>query len=192
MTDSTYRVVFSGSPLPGTDRDTAIRNFATLFKRAPEQVEAMFSGQPSVIKKGISEAEAGKYCRALEKAGVEARAEAEMTAVQPAPPLPPVDDEPGTPSPAPAAADADGTGETRALMTCPACGHEQPQADVCAQCGAVIADDLNAQAEPQRPLGEQGNLWPDAPDSMHHDAEAQPPAPAPSFFSRLLARFKRG
>ncbi len=171
MTDSTYRVVFAGQALPGHDRDTAIRNLARLLKRTPEQVAAAFSGKTSVLKKGLSKADADKYCQALEKAGllVHAEAEAEVAATLPpagaatslslvaqddepmaasaakvpvaavAPPkisasLALVEDDEPHADPAVTAAAKPGAG-----MTCPACGREQPKADICVGCHVVIA-----------------------------------------------------
>jgi len=210
MTDSTYRVVFSGSPLPDADRDAAIRNFAQLFRKTPEQVAGLFSGKPTVIKKGLARAEADKYCRALEKAGLAVRAEAEA----PAAPLSlqaedsaPVAAAPEAPAAAPAVAppkipaslalvedddqaagDAD---ETRERMTCPACGHEQAKADICERCDVVIEKFLQRQAEKQQQAA-QGNLWPDAPDTEGAgESDGEPAARAPSFFARLLAKFRR-
>jgi hypothetical protein len=207
MTDSTYRVVFSGNALPGTDRDTAISNFAQLFKKTPEQVAGLFSGKPSVIKKGVSEAEAQKYCRALEKAGLAVSAEAEApAALQAADVAPPAPAGQPEESPAPAAPripptlalveddeqgndDEDGT---RERMTCPACGHEQPKADICERCDVVIEKFLQRQAEKQQEQGMQGNLWPDAPDADEPaEGSGDTAEKAPSFFARLLAKFRR-
>lgn len=169
MTDSTYHVVFAGQALPGHDRDTAICNLARLLKRTPEQVAAAFSGKTSVLKKGLSKADADKYCLALEKAGLLVHAEAEVAAT-----LPPAsaasslslvaqDDEPMAASEAkvPVAAVAPpkisaslalveddephadpavtASAQPGAGMTCPACGREQPKADICVGCHVVIA-----------------------------------------------------
>lgn len=150
MTESTFRVVFSGEALPGFNQNIAIDNLAKLLKRTPEQVSGSFNGRSSVIKKGITAAEAERYCQVLERAGLLVHAEQD-----PATPTGAVA-APGNPAPAAesklaltlvpiedesqAAASA-----VRTEMICPACGHKQPKAERCDACGVMVAKFLQRQ-----------------------------------------------
>lgn len=212
MSDSTHRVVFAGKPLPGIDRDTAIGNFAQLLKRTPEQVTAAFSGKPTVLKKGLSAADAEKYCRVLEKAGLAVTVESEAPAPAASPSLSlslaPTDDEPvraAAPAPAPApvmaapkipdslalvndephreeASASPAAQKNAAGMTCPACGHQQARAEVCEACHVVIAKFLARKAEKEKQEAER------AAAAVTDAVEDQPAEAKPSLLSRLFGK----
>ncbi len=215
MSDSTHRVVFAGKPLPGVDRDTAIGNFAQLLKRTPEQVAAAFSGKPTVLKKGLSAADAEKYCRALEKAGLAVTVESEAPAPAASPSLSlslaPTDDEPvraAAPAPAPApvvaapkisaslalvddepkheeSAASPAAQKNSATMTCPACGHQQAKAEVCEACHVVIAKFLARKAEKEKQEAERAAREAAAATEV---VEEQPAEAKPSLLSRLFGK----
>lgn len=64
-----YQVVFEGKLTGERALDEVKRNLAALFKMKPEQVDALFSGKPVVIKRDIDQATALKYQAAFKKAG---------------------------------------------------------------------------------------------------------------------------
>jgi ribosomal protein L7/L12 len=127
--------------MPQTPLETAKENLARLFKSDASKIEALFSGQPVVLKRDLSDDEADKYLRALHGAGANARKEAEgVTGFS----LVETDDHP---SEATLAARAAGEATSNERMTCPKCGHEQASAIECSACGIVIEKYLARQAE---------------------------------------------
>jgi hypothetical protein len=69
MSDNTFEIVFHGVLVPGADPAQVKRNFAALFKTEAAKVEPLFSGKRFVIKKGLDQATALKYQKALREAG---------------------------------------------------------------------------------------------------------------------------
>src|SRR5690554_4256564 len=133
MTDTHYKITMDGSLAPGVTLEFAQDNFARLFKTDVSAVKQLFSGGPTVIKRGISEAEADKYVHALFNAGVVARKELDLAANLS---LESIESE----------HDAD-NGER---MTCPKCETEQTRSEMCANCGIVIAKFNHYQAQAQQ------------------------------------------
>ncbi len=81
MTDqSRFKIVFDGELMPDASLETAKENLARLFKSDPRKIDALFGGQPVVLKRDLSGDEADKYLRALHGAGANARKEAEGVA----------------------------------------------------------------------------------------------------------------
>src|SRR5690554_1716460 len=80
MTDTHYKITMDGSLAPGVTLAFAQENFARLFKTDVSAVKRLFSGSPTIIKRGINEAEADKYVQALFNAGVVARKELDLVA----------------------------------------------------------------------------------------------------------------
>lgn len=64
-----FQVVFEGKLTGERPLDEVKRNLAALFKMKPEQVDALFTGKPVVIKRDIDQATALKYQAAFKKAG---------------------------------------------------------------------------------------------------------------------------
>lgn len=64
-----YQVVFEGKLTGELPPDEVKRNLSALFKMKAEQVDALFSGKPVVIKRDIDQATALKYQAAFKKAG---------------------------------------------------------------------------------------------------------------------------
>jgi len=141
MDQSRFKIVFDGALMPQTPLETAKENLARLFKSDASKIEALFSGQPVVLKRDLSGDEADKYLRALHGAGANARKEAEGIASFS---LVETDDHP---SEATLAARAAGEATSNERMTCPKCGHEQVNAIECSACGIVIEKYLARQAE---------------------------------------------
>ncbi|MBV7583821.1 DUF805 domain-containing protein [Pseudomonas sp. PDM33] len=141
MDQSRFKIVFDGALMPQTPLETAKENLARLFKSDAAKIEALFSGQPVVLKRDLSGDEADKYLRALHGAGANARKEAEDVAGFS---LVETEDHP---SEATLAARAAGESASNERMTCPKCGHEQATAIECSACGIVIEKYLARQAE---------------------------------------------
>lgn len=69
MADGEFHVVFHGELTGELPADAVKRNLAGLFRLSEERVEALFSGRPVVIKRGVDQATARKFESALRKAG---------------------------------------------------------------------------------------------------------------------------
>lgn len=214
MPETTFRVVFSGHALPGFDRDTAVANLAKLLKRTPEQVAASFNGKPSVIKKGLPEADAARYLQALKNAGLQVSSEAEQEPVAEksglslsladpdkfAAPAAPRNEKPVAAPPKISASlalvdddehkkEAEVTAGPKARMVCPACNHEQAKAEVCEACHVVIAKFLQRQAEKKLQEAERAKAAKNAPVEEEPATEDVPAKP--SFFGKLFGKGKR-
>lgn len=184
MSEATFRVLFDGAALPGVDPDTAAANLARLLKREPAQAAALFNGKPLVLKKGVTEADAERLRATLAKAGLAVRVEAEAPA--PAPAVEP----PRIPANLALVEDDDhraAAAEQKQVppMACPACGHEQPRAEVCVACGVVIAKFLQRKAEKERLEAERAAQ---AQEVTEPAAEA---AEKPSLLGKLFGKLKR-
>ncbi|MDF3932285.1 DUF805 domain-containing protein [Pseudomonas citronellolis] len=141
MDEPRYKIVFDGALMPQTPLETAKENLARLFKSDLERIEALFSGQLVVLKRGLSSGEADKYLQALQGAGANARKESELSAS-----LSLVETE-DHPSPETLAAQASQQLDDSQRMTCPKCGHEQARSGECSACGIIIDKYLARQAE---------------------------------------------
>lgn len=64
-----YSVIYQGKIAPERELHEVKQQLARLFKRTPAQLDALFSGRPYTIKKGISIEMARKYQQAMAKAG---------------------------------------------------------------------------------------------------------------------------
>jgi len=91
MSEIHYRIVLDGTPLPDVAPETLHSNLAQLFKISPEKAQKMLGRTGMVVKRGLTENEAGRYLRALQKAGAVARKEVESasTSTQAKPPASP-------------------------------------------------------------------------------------------------------
>lgn len=64
-----FDVVFQGQLVSGADPAQVRANLAKFFKADTARIEALFSGQPTVIKKAVDEATGHNYQAALAKVG---------------------------------------------------------------------------------------------------------------------------
>src|SRR5688572_10688744 len=64
-----YQVIFEGKLTGERPLDEVKRSLAALFKMKAEQVDALFTGKPVIIKRDIDQATALKYQAAFKKAG---------------------------------------------------------------------------------------------------------------------------
>jgi hypothetical protein len=69
MIDQHYRIVFRGQIAPDTSIDTVKANLARLFKTDEAKIERLFVGRDVILKKGLDQEEAERYCAHLAKAG---------------------------------------------------------------------------------------------------------------------------
>ncbi|KIL03917.1 hypothetical protein QX25_13260 [Stutzerimonas stutzeri] len=157
MTQSTYRIVFSGQCASGTAPEDVKRNLATLFKTDEARFAAFFDGAERVLKKGLSADQAARYLAALQHAGALARREAEA----PPPSLSLMTIEASTEA---------GPGRR---MTCPKCQTEQPQAEQCSHCSIFIDKYLARQAALSQTAAAATSDSPYAPPRTQLD---EPPA----------------
>lgn len=135
MSADQYRIVFDGELLPGVSLDTAKNNLTQLFKCDASKVERLFGHGSVPLKRELSAPEADRYLQALQRAGVQARKEAEPTKGIA---LTIVDYATVNPSETPVRTEH---------MACPKCGHTQPTAIECCSCGIVIEKYLAHQAQ---------------------------------------------
>lgn len=75
MTTPLFKIVFEGQLRNGVELQTAKLNLASLFKSEVTAVDNLFSGKPVALKRGLNQADAQIYLKALNDAGVEARIE---------------------------------------------------------------------------------------------------------------------
>jgi hypothetical protein len=67
--DELYDVYFAGQVLDGQDPQQVRSQLARLFNADEATLDRLFSGKPSLVKRGCDRATAGKYKSAMEKAG---------------------------------------------------------------------------------------------------------------------------
>lgn len=135
MTDTRYKITMDGNLAPGVTVDFAQENLARLFKTDVSAVKRLFSGNPTVIKRDISEAEADKYIQAMFNAGVIARKEADLAA-----------------NLSLEAIESDTEVDNPNRMTCPKCETEQAQNEACQNCGIIIAKFNSYQAQAKQAI----------------------------------------
>ena len=68
-----YKVLFEGKVLPGFETNEVRARLKKLFKADEERMDRLFSGKAYAIRKAISEKEARKYEKTINKAGAECR-----------------------------------------------------------------------------------------------------------------------
>ena len=120
MQEDRYQIVLSGRVLPGRDSGHAVAALARLFKLPESRVQSLLSGNPTRLEKIFSQQQAERLRSRLESHGIDCRLQAA-----------------GVKQPR-QTAEAVGLSVQISRMQCPKCGREQPEADVCSQCGIVI------------------------------------------------------
>ncbi len=75
MSDKTYQIVVTGQLAAGAQLAQVKESIAKLFNTPASKLEALFSGQRVVIKKGLDEAAAQRYVASLRAAGLLSTAE---------------------------------------------------------------------------------------------------------------------
>jgi hypothetical protein len=119
-----YKVIFLGMSVAGPEEEIRLmRGLQKRFSLSPQKAESLLQRVPIVVRKGISQEEMERYVKAFEEIGGRVRVE-EDTSPEP------------EPKPEPTRPELARSGRT---MTCPRCGHEQPETDECLKCGVVIS-----------------------------------------------------
>lgn len=156
-----FEVVFNGAGKKSIE--DVKQQMGTMFQLDPVKLEALFTGRPVVVKKNLSKEIAEKYKLAIAKAGGISLV-TEMDSFQPQ-----ID----------AADDSDETDEpdehhsyliTAKTITCPACGHEQLEAESCNSCYINIEE--YKEAERLKKKQEKMERWLAAKEKK---AQEQPP-----------------
>jgi len=78
MSETRYKVIFSGEPLPSVSDEILKANLVQLFKISLEDAHLLLHRGDRTIKRDLPEAEADRYVAALQNAGGIARKEAEF------------------------------------------------------------------------------------------------------------------
>jgi len=81
MSQSRYKVIFSGEPLPAVSEETLKANLAKLFKISLEEAQNLLYRGDIILKRDLPEAEAERYLAALQNAGAVCREEAELALI---------------------------------------------------------------------------------------------------------------
>ncbi len=166
-----HSILFFGDILPGHDTVTCRRQLQVLLKCPPETMDSVFSGGRVSLRKGLNAGDALRYQQRLEAIGLRIVVEPPL-APAPASRQPEPAPAPGrgpTFEPAPAAA------APVELMTCPACGEEQPRRTLCRACSIDMPRFTASRAAPRMPATDQA-----AVTHMLKTSDAPPPALADS------------
>ena len=75
MGQSQYNVVFYGKIVAGQEIQTVKRRLSKLFQASEQQIDALFTGKPVIIKANVEQHTALRYKTAFEKAGAMCRLE---------------------------------------------------------------------------------------------------------------------
>lgn len=71
MTDTTFKVVFSGKIQENFDLVTVKQRLAALYKAPPKKIENLFSGKRLILKSGLSRADAEKFRSVFDHTGAQ-------------------------------------------------------------------------------------------------------------------------
>ncbi len=123
MVPTHYKLLFRGEALGGHQVDVVRQKLGQLLKLDAGGLEQLFSGRLITLKRGLGQAEAGKYQALLERLGAEILLQPDSDGEAPAA----SDSAPEAPATPPAHLPG---GE----LVCPRCGHGQPLATECAHC----------------------------------------------------------
>ena len=126
-----FNIVLTGRVLPGRDPAEAANGLAGLLKVQQARAERLLAGRATRLKKAFLREKAESLMQALATVGVESR-------LQPIVPEPTRVGRREAEAPSPSKR-GNGLAIQVRSMQCPRCGHEQPYAEVCRQCGVVIA-----------------------------------------------------
>jgi hypothetical protein len=170
-----YKVIFLGLAIASPEEEIRLlKGLQKRFNLSPQRAESLLQRVPIVVKKGTSREELEKYVRVFEEIGGKIRLEEEegpfpepqaahrepsptvprevpessaREALQTAPEAVPREAAQGVAQESPAA-------ETQRMITCPQCGFEQPDTEICANCGITFSeyrpDEETARAKERR------------------------------------------
>ena len=145
-----FKVVFTGNCLPGFEPHQVREAFARRFGMDEARVGRLFAGGEVVLRKELPHEQAYLLKSRLDALGMHIRLD-RLAPVFETSHLSLVEDpdlEQREEEPAPAAGSVAPTPGSGAVMSCPKCGHEQPTAAECRQCGIIVQKYLDLQAAP--------------------------------------------
>jgi len=158
-------LVFSGKLIPTVPAEEARQNLAKLLKLEPTKVEALFSGQRTVLKRNLTPADAVRYITHLAGLGILVDTEPQTPSPVAVPPVavtgvPAAATTPTTPAsvvnanpanvPAPPTTKGLSLAPVVEEVTCPKCGERQPKRTLCLVCATDMPRYAAAQEELQR------------------------------------------
>jgi hypothetical protein len=116
-----YKIIFRGELVAAMSQEEVAENLRRRFKFGEAALARLFSGHVAVLKSHLDKSTAERYARVLWQAGARCRIELEDSAA-------PIE---------PLALEAESRAPS-AVMHCPKCGTEQPEAVSCLACGVVV------------------------------------------------------
>jgi hypothetical protein len=128
MVPTHYKLLFRGRALDGYEPGAVRHKLGVVLKLDDGGLEQLFSGRLITLKRGLEQAEAGKYQALLEQLGAEILLQPDAEAEQ-------QQDDGGEKNHSPGDAVVEQAEVTvEGELDCPRCGHRQPIADECAHC----------------------------------------------------------
>ncbi len=167
-----YKIIFRGEFVGSMTQEEVGRNLQERLKFSEAALTRLFSGKPMILKSDLDEATANRYAQALWAAGARCN-------VEPMVGPPPI--ELGRPLPTKAPAPV-------SEMICPRCHQHQPEAEVCAGCGVVIAKARQRQEEATVASWRGGSAAPPVPPVAPPIASSEPEVPLPAVSGVMTRR----
>lgn len=142
-------LVFAGKLIPVVSAEEAKQNLAKLLKLEPIKVEALFSGQRTVLKRNLTPAEAVRYITHLATLGILVDTEPQAPSIVAATPVA-VTSAPAATSSAPPTTAGLAVAPVVEEVSCPKCGERQAKRTLCLACATDMPRYAAAQEALQR------------------------------------------
>lgn len=84
MDETLYQVIITGHVLGCVSQQHAIHAFANLFSISQEEASSRFDSAPCVVRGHLSREQAEKYCRVMQRQGIQCQCEREELQCEPA------------------------------------------------------------------------------------------------------------
>jgi|TARA_Y100000310_G_scaffold304743_2_gene344198 hypothetical protein len=160
-----FEVVFHGEMTRDNELMDVKFQMGAMFNLDADRLEALFSGEPQIVKRNLSRELADRYRRKIAQAGGFSVVAADTSQPQPIAP-----DEADAADDADEQDDVDPNMVTVKICICPACGHKQLAADLCNRCNIEMDKYATAQrirnerertqaAAEKRELEPQAEAW---------------------------------
>ncbi len=130
MVPTHYKLLFRGKALDGYEPESVRQKLGVILKLDDGGLEQLFSGRLITLKRGLEQADAGKYQTLLEQLGAEVLLQPDAETV-----LRQDQDGAGKKIDSPTAAPGEPLEvAVEGELECPRCGYCQPMAEECAHC----------------------------------------------------------